>query len=124
LTLNAALDRPLFLRLFRNDVPVTVSSTLDAFQTADFTDYDDLDLTGLFPPAQVDPLGRAFSLLPNLTWTVGAAPDAQTIYGWIMYEEPDPDSVLIAGRRLTVPYTVNTEGQVIMVSVVIFLLRG
>lgn len=122
--LNATLLPRLFLRLFNNDVPVLPTSLLGEFQQATFPGYADLEVTGLWPAAQIDATGRAWSAIYNQTWTRGAGGVPETIYGWVLYESPLPDSVLVAGRRLTIPRTISLAGETIIESVIVYLLRG
>lgn len=122
--LAAALAGPLFVRLFRNDVPVLTSSLLGDFDAALFPGYADLALAGVWSAPQLDGTGRAYSSVGTLTWTRGAGGVPETEYGWVMYVNPSPSSVLVAGARFTAPVTTDSPGQSILVSILAFLLRG
>lgn len=124
LRLAATLDPRLFLRLFRSDQPVLPTSMLGDFTPANFPDYADLEITGLWSAPVLDPIGRAQSQVVNLTWTRGTGGVSETEYGWLLYQNPEPAGVLVAGRRLTQPRVMSAAGQVIMISIVCFLLRG
>lgn len=124
LRLSATLDRRLFLRLFSNDVPILVGSTLDQFDPSSWPGYADIELTGLWSLPQIDTVGRAWSAVYNQTWTRGAGGLGEFVYGWLLYELPDPDSVMVCGRRLATPRWVDTEGQTIIESIIFYLLRG
>jgi len=124
LRLAATLDRRLFLRLFRNDVPILVGSTLVEFQQSAWPGYADVELTGLWSTPVIDTVGRAWSAIYNVTWTRGSGGIGEFIYGWVIYEEPDPDSVLVCGRRLTTPRWMDTDGQTFIESIIFYLLRG
>ncbi len=124
LRLAATLDRRLFLRLFANDVAILPGSTLVDFTPASFPDYADVEITGSWSTPALDVVGRAWSAVYNVTWTRGTGGVPQTIYGWLMYELSAPDSVLVAGRRLTVPRVLNAAGQTVIESVIFYLLRG
>jgi hypothetical protein len=124
LRLAATLNRRLFLRLFRNDVPILVGSTLIEFQASTWPGYADLELTGLWSSPVIDTVGRAWSAVYNQIWTRGAGGLGEFVYGWIVYELPDPDSVLVCGKRLTTPRWMDTMGQTIIESIIVYLLRG
>lgn len=123
LFLNATLTGRLFLRLFRNDVPVLAQSTLSDFEVALFPGYADVEITADWSSAQLDQVGRAFSRIGNITWTRGAGGLPESEYGWIMYLNPDPNSILVAGQKFPAPILLSSFGQTIKVSLIAFLLR-
>lgn len=122
-SLDARLAARLFLRLFRNDVSPVFGSVLGDFTPAAFPSYADFELTGSWPAAAIDGAGRAFST-QVVNWTRGAGGVPETDYGWVMYQNPDPDSQMVAGKRLTFPAVTNAEFQVVTVRVTVYLLRG
>lgn len=124
LRLAATLDKRLFVRLFRSDVPVLPGSVLGDFSPAAFPGYADQEVTGLWTAPLIDDVGRAYSVIPNLVWTRGAGGVPETEYGWVLYENPDPAWKLVAGKRLAIPAPMITGGDSVMVSVIAFLLRG
>jgi hypothetical protein len=124
LRLAASLDKRLFLRLYRNNVPVLPSSTLADFDPCTFPGYSDQEVTGLWTTPVVDSVGRAWSAVYNVTWTRGAGGLPEFVYGWLLYELPYPDSVMIAGKPLTVPRLLDTAGQTVLESIIFYLLRG
>lgn len=124
LRLAATLNRRLFLRLFRNDVPVLQGSTLVLFLPPTWPGYADIELTGLWSSPTIDTVGRAWSAVYNQTWTRGAGGLGEYVYGWLIYELPSPDSVMVCGKRLTVPRWMDTAGQTIIESVFFYLSRG
>lgn len=124
LGLGAIITPRTFVRLFRNDVPVLPGQPLVAYNPCLFPGYADLEVTGLFTAPSLDLVGRATAAAYNLTWTRGSGGVPETVYGWIWYYGPDPTGQPIAGRRLTVPQTLTTEGQTVVLSVIAYLLRG
>jgi len=122
--LAAATGGRTFVRLFRNDVGITSASTLDDFEGAAFPGYADIEVTALWTTPVVDAVGRSFSRLVSLTWVRGAGGVLETDYGWVLYKYPAPDSVLLFGQRFAVPYVTNAPGQVILFSLIAYLLRG
>lgn len=124
LRLAALLDRPLFVRLYRTDQAVFPLSELGDFGQAAFPGYADAEVTGLWSAPVVDAIGRAFSAVYNVTWTRGAGGVPETIYGWLLYQNPDPSGVLVTGTRLTIPRAVDTAGATVIESIIFYLLRG
>lgn len=124
LFLNSTLSGRLFLRLFRNDVPVLLDSTLTDFDVALFPGYADVEITADWSSAVIDQVGRAFSRIGNITWTRGAGGIPETEYGWLMYQNVVPDSVMVAGQRFHSPIFLSSPGQTVKVSLIGFLLRG
>lgn len=122
--LKNALPDGLYVRLFSNDVPVVSGSVLSDFSPALFPGYADVLLDGLWSAPQMDPLGRAYSRIPNVSWTRGAGGVLEIEYGWILYQYPTPSSVIRGGQRFDAPISVSIPGQIIMVSIIAFLLRG
>lgn len=122
--LTAVLTPRTFVRLFRNDVAVLPASPLAAYQACLFPGYADMEVTGLFTGVSTDMVGRATAAAYNLTWTRGAGGVPETVYGWVWYYGPDPTGTVIAGRRLTVPQLLTTDGQTVVLSVIAYLLRG
>lgn len=122
--LNAVLAPKRWLRLFRNDVPVSNASVLSDFEQALFPGYADVDVSSLWPAALIDGTGRAYSQLPNVQWTRGVGGVPEVDYGWVLYELPAPDSVMVCGQRFSAPITTTVPGQIIVVSILALLLRG
>lgn len=122
--LTNALAPRLFVRLFRNNVPVLPGSLLPDFDVATFPGYADVEITGLWTGAIIDPVGRATSRVFNLTWTRAAGPGTETIYGWVMYQLPAPDSFVIAGASLTAAQVLAAAGETVLLSILAYLLRG
>lgn len=122
--LDEAFAGPLFVRLYRNNVPVAIESQLSDFEQALFPGYADLPLAGLWSAAVIDPTGRAVIRIPVLSWTRGSGGVPETEYGWVLYEFPVPDSVLRAGQQFDAPITTDAAGQMIVISLAAFLLRG
>jgi hypothetical protein len=124
LLLSTALAPRLFVRLYNSPIPVTWVSLLNEFPPAVSAGFGDIEVTGSWPPPQIDGTGQAYSQLPVLTWTRGAGGGPETIYGWVLYELPSPDSVLICGNLFTQPIPTNAPGQVVVLSLLAVLLRG
>lgn len=122
--LSALIVPRSFVRLYRNDVDVLPNMPLLFYQPCLFPDYADLDITSLFGGVTTDPVGRAFAPAYNLTWTRGTGGVPETVYGWIWYYGPVGSGRPIAGRRLTRPQTLTTDGQQVVLSVVAYLLRS
>lgn len=124
LRLGATIGPRLFLRLFSNDVPILTSSSLVQFDVPSWPGYADVELTSLWTPPNVDTVGRAWSAVYNVTWTRGSGGLPEYVYGWLIYQSPSPDSVLVCGRRLTTPRYMDAAGQTIIESIFFYLLRG
>lgn len=124
LLLTAALSGQLFVRLFNTPIPVTWVSLLSDFPVCVFPGYADQDITGMWPDPAIDGTGQAYSPLPLLTWVRGTGGLPETVYGWVMYQEPEPDSVLVAGNLLTTPIPTSIAGEVVVLSLLTVLLRG
>lgn len=119
-----ALAPRLFVRLFNNNIPVSFSSVLGDFTQATFPGYADLELTGLWSAPAIDSVERAFSRITTLSWTRGAGGLPETIYGYVIYQNPVPTSVLVDGKLFTAPVIMSLPGQVIPLALAAFLLRG
>lgn len=119
-----ALAPRLFLRLYNADVPVTWVSLLNEFPPAVSPGFGDLEVTGTWPPPQIDGTGQAYSQLPVASWTRGTGGGPETIYGWLLYQDPAPDSVLIAGDLFTTPIATSVPGETVVLSLLAVLLRG
>lgn len=124
LLLATALSPRLFLRLYNAPIPVTWVSLLNEFPPAVSPGFGDLEVTGTWPPPQIDGTGQAYSQLPVASWTRASGGGPETIYGWVLYELPAPDSVLIAGNLFNVPIPTNAPGQVVVLSLIALCLRG
>jgi len=122
-SLAARLASPLYVRLFRNDVPVLPTSVLGDFETALFPDYADLELSSYWSAPALDVFGRAYATA-DLVWTRGASGVAETEYGWVIYENPDPDSELVCGKTFTFAINMIVEGNEAKVKITFFLIRG
>jgi hypothetical protein len=114
----------LFLRLYNADVPVTWFSLLADFPPAVSAGFGDLEITGLWPAPRIDGTGQAYSQLPTAYWTRGAGGGPETIYGWVLYENPMPDGQMIAGNLFTLPILTNAPGQIVVLNLVALCLRG
>lgn len=124
LLLDAALVPRRWVRLYRNDVDVFRASHLGDFQPSAFPGYADREVTAEWSAVVLDPLGRAASLIAGLTWTHPGGGAPETCFGWVMYEKPAPDSLFVAGKRLTVPVPMAVIGNAVMISIAAYLLRG
>lgn len=121
--LNDRLKGRLFVRVYRNDVPVLPDSFLGDFDPALFPGYSDVEVTSLWPPAILDMFGRALSRI-NLQFTRGAGGVPEWVYGWVMYELPSPDSYLVAGRKFDVPQRTAFAGDKIKFQISYYALKG
>jgi hypothetical protein len=124
LLLATALTPRLFLRLYNASLPVTWASLLNQFPQAVSPGFGDIEVTGTWPTPQIDGTGQAYSQLPVASWTRGVGGGPETIYGWLLYELPAPDSVLIAGNLFNTPIPTNAPGQTVVLSLLAVLLRG
>lgn len=124
LALRSILGRRLWLRLFRNDLEPVRDSDLTDFTPAAFPGYADVELTGLWPDPVILGDGSAESGPVDVTFarTAGGVPEVD--FGWLIYGDPAPFSVLIAGRRVTVPWTTSADGDTIVIRLAADLLRG
>jgi len=122
--LGAVLGERLFVRLYRNDVFPGKTSTLGDFLAAAFPGYVDIELTSLWPAPAIDVNGSAASAPVDVMWTRGVGGVAETDYGWILYANPDPFSVYVAGRRQPIPWFTSLPGDHVQLRLSAFLLRG
>lgn len=120
---NALAPRQ-FVRLFRNNVSVLPGSELADFDQCTFPGYADQEVTGLWSGPVNDLVGRAVSRLFNLTWTRAAGLGTETVYGWLLYQLPDPDAQLVAGQRFSVPEVLTAAGELVLFSIIAYLLRA
>ncbi len=113
-----------WVRLFRNDREVASGSTLLDFEPCLFPGYADIELTALWPAPAIRGAGQAWSGEIPLLWTRGPGGVADTAYGWVVYQDPDPSSVLLAGRRVPRPWPMIVEGQQVSFNLSSYLIRG
>lgn len=123
MALQDRLAGSLWIRLFRNDIPVLPDSTLGEFDAATFAGSDDFELTPNWPAVALDVSGRAFSR-QDVIWTRSAPGVVENIFGWVVYEYPFPGSIIVCGRNFVPHQVVNGVGDFVRVQVTMYALRG
>jgi hypothetical protein len=122
--LGDILAAELYVRLFANNVMVGIGNVLTDFQPAAFPGYADIPLSSLWQNPVIDGVGRSWSSSGTLTWTRGGGGVPETEYGWLLYQNPFPDSVLVAGFNFLAPVPINSVGETLVLTLLAYLFRG
>lgn len=101
------------IHLFQNDYEPLKSSVVGDFVEADFTGYAAIAATWNTTPYNEGDVSRIATQLAN--FVAGAAPTAQTIYGW--YVTDSADAEVFFARRFDNPVPITAENDVVTAQV-------
>ncbi|WP_254510427.1 hypothetical protein [Anatilimnocola floriformis] len=96
------------LKLFKNNVTPSATSTVATFTQADFTGYSAKSLARASWTAPSTVSGKAYLSYADQTWTNGGS--SQTVYGY--YVTTADDATLLWAERFDTPRSVTTTTMV------------
>jgi hypothetical protein len=119
----AVTAQDLWLRLYRNNLPVVDGSLLSDFFPALFPGYADIRLATHWQLPSIDGQGDAVVTTNGLVWVRAAGGVPESEYGWLVYRNPAPFSQLVTGGLFTAPIITSRPGDLITQTVVFKCLR-
>lgn len=104
------------IRLFKNNNTPVAGSVLADFTQADFSGYSTVgDATLSFGSITVNGSNQSTMTATGVTWTHNGGATANTIYGHLIYNSVT--SKCLKAVLWATPFTINTSGQTITVTV-------
>ena len=102
------IDRPLSIRLFKNDYSPSWLSTLADFVESDFAGYDGQSINGWFFQGFAGQIGYIVTDMPNTFQVTSGTTAPQLCFGYYVH---DQDGNLLWGERDPVgPVDMSSEG--------------